>query len=466
TLAFADDLALVSSSWEGMAKNLGILEAFCRFSGLQVQLRKCHGFMIKPTKDSFTINDALAWRIGETEIPKIGPLEVEKYLGLRVNPWRGLVRPNVVEQTHEWVERMEKAPLKPRQKVVVLNSFAVPRLIYMLDHRECPGTTLVALDGITRKDVKTWLYLPASIDGGMGMLKMESLIPSIQACRLHRLANSADEVTRTVVLASEAENEFHRLWAKAGGADLGRLRLTPEEGVVATPAKRVRCPVPCDWRCEEATRWGALPVQGVGSHFFWGDVVSNAWIVRSEGFRERHFTAALQLNVYPTRECLTRGIPDGPKTCRGCHLAVESFSHILGQCPAVQARIARHNKVWALLALEAEQYGWEVHKEDGRGELRKPDLVMVKGETAMVIYMTVRFEYDLDSLDRARKEKICHYSPLEVQISQLTAAKQIKFFGLVVGGKWPAFNYEILSLLGLGKTRSCKFAELVSRRAL
>uniref|UniRef100_W5NNN2 Reverse transcriptase n=1 Tax=Lepisosteus oculatus TaxID=7918 RepID=W5NNN2_LEPOC len=179
------------------------------------------------------------------------------------------------------------------------------------------------------------------------------------------------------------------------------------------------------------------------------------------------------MNVYPTRECLTRGIPDGPKTCRGCHLAVESFSHILGQCPAVQgARIARHNKVWALLALEAEQYGWEVHKEqhlrDGRGELRKLDLVMVKGETAMVIYMTVRFEYDLGSLDRARKEKICHYSPLEVQISQLTAAKQIKFFGFVVGarGKWPAFNYEILCLLGLGKTRSRKFAELVSRRVL
>lgn len=47
-------------------------------------------------------------------------------------------------------------------------------------------------------------------------------------------------------------------------------------------------------------------------------------------------------------------------------------------------------------------------------------------------------------------------------------ARQVRFFGFVVRarGKWPTFNYEILTLLGLGKTRSRKFAELVSRRTL
>lgn len=87
TLAFADDLAVVSSSWEGMARNLTILETFCRLTGLRIQMRKCHGFFIKPSLDSFTINEAPAWRIGGADLSMIGPAEAEKYLGVRVNPW-------------------------------------------------------------------------------------------------------------------------------------------------------------------------------------------------------------------------------------------------------------------------------------------------------------------------------------------------------------------------------------------
>ncbi|NXX51967.1 PO21 protein, partial [Tricholaema leucomelas] len=40
TLAFADDLVLLSSSWEGMEKNIEILEAFCELSGLKTQGKK------------------------------------------------------------------------------------------------------------------------------------------------------------------------------------------------------------------------------------------------------------------------------------------------------------------------------------------------------------------------------------------------------------------------------------------
>ncbi|NXY51351.1 PO21 protein, partial [Ceuthmochares aereus] len=40
TLAFADDLVLLSESWEGMQKNIKILEAFCSSAGLKVQGEK------------------------------------------------------------------------------------------------------------------------------------------------------------------------------------------------------------------------------------------------------------------------------------------------------------------------------------------------------------------------------------------------------------------------------------------
>ncbi|NXC24389.1 PO21 protein, partial [Campylorhamphus procurvoides] len=36
-MAFADDLVLLSGSWEGMEKNIKILETFCKLTGLRTQ---------------------------------------------------------------------------------------------------------------------------------------------------------------------------------------------------------------------------------------------------------------------------------------------------------------------------------------------------------------------------------------------------------------------------------------------
>ncbi|NXG54087.1 PO21 protein, partial [Psilopogon haemacephalus] len=40
TMAFADDLVLLSGSWEGMEKNIAIVEAFCELTGLKTQGEK------------------------------------------------------------------------------------------------------------------------------------------------------------------------------------------------------------------------------------------------------------------------------------------------------------------------------------------------------------------------------------------------------------------------------------------
>ncbi|NXX24033.1 PO21 protein, partial [Podargus strigoides] len=39
-MAFADDLVLLSDSWDGMCCNIGILETFCKLTGLQTQGEK------------------------------------------------------------------------------------------------------------------------------------------------------------------------------------------------------------------------------------------------------------------------------------------------------------------------------------------------------------------------------------------------------------------------------------------
>lgn len=48
SLAFADDLVLLSDTWEDMNINIGILETFCGLTGLKIQVNKCYGFFCKP----------------------------------------------------------------------------------------------------------------------------------------------------------------------------------------------------------------------------------------------------------------------------------------------------------------------------------------------------------------------------------------------------------------------------------
>lgn len=60
-------------------------------------------------------------------------------------------------------------------------------------------------------------------------------------------------------------------------------------------------------------------------------------------------------------------------------------------------RIMCHNKICAFLADEARRLNWKLHhKPDLRMRdnlLRKPDLILVKNNRALVVDVTVRYEY-------------------------------------------------------------------------
>jgi len=42
-LASAEDLVPLSESWDGMQKNIEVLEVFCYLTGLETQRKKYHG---------------------------------------------------------------------------------------------------------------------------------------------------------------------------------------------------------------------------------------------------------------------------------------------------------------------------------------------------------------------------------------------------------------------------------------
>uniref|UniRef100_A0AAY4C4B0 Reverse transcriptase n=1 Tax=Denticeps clupeoides TaxID=299321 RepID=A0AAY4C4B0_9TELE len=493
-LAFADDLVLLSDGWKGMSHNLSILEKFCNLTGLTVQAKKCHGFMITPTHDSYTVNNCQPWSIERAELHMVGPEESEKYLGVRIGPWTGISKPDTESQLQTWIQKIDEAPLKPSQKVVILNDYALPRLIYRADHAEETSVRLARLDGLVKRAVKAWLRLPHSTcdgllyswrkDGGMGLLKLADYVPSIQVRRIQRVAHSEDPTIRQLMNSSRAQTRFDKAWKRAGGTPDTAPALTDpitqsvnletvSDGSILP--QKVNYPVPRDWRKDEFEYWCRLPVQGMGTVCFRGDTISNHWLRNHRGFRERHYIAALQLraNVYPTRESLNRGRKGALLHCRKCSSKYESCSHILGQCPAIQAaRIARHNKICDILGDEAKKLGWETHKEPRlyttMGELRKPDMIFVREGVAIVVDVTVRWEYDSLSLAKAASEKVEYYQNLEQQVRDYTSTHTVHFFGFPVGarGKWHSKNDLVLQLLGVTKGRMKALGRLVARRAL
>lgn len=188
-LAFADDLVLIGGSWRDMAHNLSLLDSFCQSTGLKAQPSKCRSFYVKPCSGSFSVNDCARWVLGGRALQQTTIAETIKYLGIRVNPWAGVVEPDLVGTLDKWVKNIGESLLKPSQRVVLLNQFALPRMFYQADLSEVGDGVLRDTDAKIRWAVKKCLHLAPSTcdgllyaknqDGGLGICKLTRHIPSI-----------------------------------------------------------------------------------------------------------------------------------------------------------------------------------------------------------------------------------------------------------------------------------------------
>jgi hypothetical protein len=67
---------------------------------------------------------------------------------------------NTGEKLELWCSRIDKAPLKPRQKLVMLNQYAIGRIQFYMSQVETPQCKLLEMDLTVRRYAKKWLKLP------------------------------------------------------------------------------------------------------------------------------------------------------------------------------------------------------------------------------------------------------------------------------------------------------------------
>ena len=485
-LAYADDLVMFSDSWDGMSKNMSILEAFCDLTGLRVNTAKCHGFFAAGgRRTAGRYNNCPPWRLGGGEIHMIGPGETVDYLGLAFNPLKGPRQPDVATLIEVMGQKISQARLRPSQRLEIFCTYAIPRVFYKAINCTFRSTCMRQVDLTIRRYVKAWLHLSPGTadgllysrckDGGLGIPCLGRIIPRCKLRRIFSLYHSADPVVSGMARAMVSPGQFCRLWLAGGGTE----DLKPKALMDLTDAECESFTLPRSWRDVEFVKWTRKRPQGFGVGLFKGDKASNSWLPRKgrPQWKESHLIRALQMrtNVLPTLEFRHRGVsPGGIPPCRACGMLPETASHILGGCVETRLnRMARHNRLCSLLAMEGEKKGWKVMRErriirtDGTWGV--PDLIFVKGSTLLVVDVTVRYDGSAAWLEAGRKEKADKYSPfLGLLGLEFPSATDLSAHGFVMGvrGKWLGSNFKVLDKLGFRKKGKLRFAKMCSRTTI
>lgn len=467
TMAYADDLVLLSDSHGGMSYNISILEKFSRDTGLEINPSKCMGFMIKNGRAILNFDK---WKIFGHDVENASPTRHAKYLGVQFNPWKGIVKPQIKSQVKEMLRKISEAPLKPTQKLDILRSYAIPRIVYVADHSMIPKSSLDECDREIRTCVRSWFHLHPSVvngllycayeDGGLGIQRLGTTIPAIQARRQIKLLSSEDPVTRSVTEATvnmdSISKSIRRLCGVVCAPSLRSLRMFDLEKISAKAMKTF-----------EFQHWCKAGIHGKEAGPLRKDKISNCWLRSpiSEGFTQSDFILSLKIrsNSIPVKASVMTG--KTPNTiCRGCLSHPETLDHVLNVCKTWKLkRMKRHNRICNLLSSVLRSLGWKVDQErriyldDGRQGV--PDLVAVKNNTAVIIDVTVPLNNDDKTLSKCDRAKICKYSPFTIAIERkYPEVTSVTVWGFPVSakGKWYTPNAKLLTHIGIKSKQRMK----------
>ena len=325
-------------------------------------------------------------------VPVLKPSCSYRYLGIDFSP-EGIVyeAPKITTL----LDRLDRAPLKPFQRLYILRNFAIPTLQQKLVLGKAYRKSVGHLDGEVRRAVRKWLKLPkytalsglhASIRvGGLGVPHIASIVFSSKNARFAALSNSTDPVVR---LASETQHvrkvygiafrlkytsESQKAhWASKIGNNLDTKGI---KGIEAVPAVN---------RC--------LYTPDCGGHMSGKDFV-NSMKVR------------LGCLETPVRQSRGGRPVDTKCKCGGDKGA--SGQHIIQGCPVTHGlRVRRHVNIVKYIERTAKCDGRDIIREARvmtETGLCKPDLVLHYANRVIIVDVQVRAATDMRDLEMAHR---------------------------------------------------------------
>lgn len=425
--AYADDLILCSSTTMGMQALLDKACGLLAKSNLRLHGGKTMALSIKADRRhrKTKVVDSVFKMYG-APVKSLGPTDSFKYLGVEFDR-SGVKFTNPVGLLRDYINKLQKAPLKPHQKLFTFRNFIVPKLFHSTILGNCHIGILKQLDVISRDFIRKILNLPhdtpspyfhtSICSGGLGIISFRVKIPRLRAIRLNKIFG---------ILSLDAVED-------APGRHLSHLVKTAWKRDVGQP---------------HAAYWENLLYQTIDGAPLGESKKTgrqHEWVgAKTPVFAGKEFIrlSKLRINALPTKSRLNRGRP-GDRMCRAGCPRIETQNHIQQCCPRTHGkRIHRHdgllNYICRGLDNKKIQYIREPIYLTDQGK-RKPDLVIVNDNEILLV--DAQIVGDNVDLKRAHNRKIRYYgdnSHLMLQLSAKYGVEEVTTTSLTVNwrGVW------------------------------
>lgn len=447
-LAYADDVALCSGSKLGMQTMLNTLSGFLEKRGLSLKPAKCCALRLAPDggKRRIVLDRQPGFKVDGATIKVAKYGQNIKYLGTLFDP--GGKSKHSAVRAIESMKKLQHAPLKPQQKLMLCREHLLPKFEYELSHGEVTKGTLETVDKEIRKFAKSVLHLPDCThngffhsrikEGGLGLQSFVERVPNLIVNNAAKLDKSENLILQAVAASQTYIHKLRKLRKIKKSTD--SVKSVGQQGSTAACVA---------WRASN---------QGRHLEECEGSSISNAWLRRPvcSKLTGKDFVWACKLRagVLPVR-ANTVWSEGGIRTCRhGCH-STETACHVLQACRVShERRIVRHDRICKLLAQGLEKQGWGVQREVTcvvpTGNLR-PDIVAIRKETALVIDPTIVWEGD-KGLTAHNRFKCVKYKALNSEeFRRKWNVKSIQIHGLPIGtrGCWAPDSLKLWKVAGL-----------------
>jgi len=205
-LAYADDLAIVTSSQGEMKKVLRDLSSMASMCGLRFKPAKCATLCLEKGKATDT-----QFKIQSQSMPAMKHADFYTYLGVPIGV--GLrsseIHAPLLERASAHVQKIASSALAPWQKIDAIKTFITPRFLYTFSMCDIKHTDLRPIDKLIRRTIKDALNLPhlggdaeyvwiPSSQGGAGVFPLADLSDMAVICHAFRMLTSRRSLTRQV----------------------------------------------------------------------------------------------------------------------------------------------------------------------------------------------------------------------------------------------------------------------------
>lgn len=402
SLAFADDLVILAETAAGLQFLLDKFQEFLSTRGLTVNVKKSSNLsLVGDGKNKKAKICPVAFKVNGEPLRVIDCSGSWRYLGVEVNT-SGEIWYNGVN-FDDLIVRLERAPLKPQQKMNILIFYLIPRLIYGLVMSAKSKTYLHQIDRRIRAAVRLFLHLPKDVpvaflyaavgDGGLEVTCLATMIPRIRRSRLLGVQGAGDGMLEGLVTMTAWKDEVER-----AGKGVKFKGVTIESRTQERSYWKDQLLQMVDTRgLREARTCAAAAFIRNPPHFLNG--------------REYVDLIKLRAQALPSKTRCARGRAKDTRCRAGCAFP-ETHAHIIQVCPRSYApRLERHNCVASWIAEKMRNDGCTVSEEPRikvKDEIRYPDLICVKGERAWILNVQIVGEYK--SLNSPNEDKIRKYS--------------------------------------------------------